>query len=225
MKTIVFAASKGGTGKSSLAFNLGVEASKHGSAYWADMDPQKSLTAMVEARERHHKDLLSPVLLTDVQSVPATVSYLNSGSYARDFLVVDTPGSFMEIIKNSIRAADVVILPVQPSPLDILAQEDVARVIDELGKAAQTLFVMNRVDGRASYDDAMERISALFPNKPLKVHQRQAYMRGAIGGYVGAEMDQKCAQEMADLWTAVDQIMRKTNGKAEHEGNHARIPA
>jgi cellulose biosynthesis protein BcsQ len=42
--TIIFAASKGGTGKTTLAFNVGMEAAKHGSVYLADLDPQRSLT-------------------------------------------------------------------------------------------------------------------------------------------------------------------------------------
>ena len=42
MKIIVFAATKGGTGKTTLAFNAGLEAARHGTVFLADMDPQRA---------------------------------------------------------------------------------------------------------------------------------------------------------------------------------------
>lgn len=208
MKTIVFAATKGGTGKSSLAFNIGVEAAKHGSVWWVDMDPQKSLTRMVDSRSRQ-ANMIGPDLLTDVENLAVAVRRLKGGKFGRDYLIADTPGSHMPIIENALRAADCVVLPVQPSPLDILAQEDVAPVIDRLGKGAQTLFVLNRIDGRASVDDVINRIGRLFPNPPARINQRQAYMRGAIIGKSGAEISKYCETEIGALWAAISRILEK----------------
>lgn len=224
MKVIVFAATKGGTGKSTLAFNVAVEAAKHGSVFMADLDPQKSLTMLSDARDRQG-DLLGeqPLLLTDVSNVMAAVRDLARSQYQRDYMIVDTPGSHMPIIQNALHAADCIVLPVQPSPLDILAQEDVAPMIDELGKGSKTLFVINRVDGRAAVDDTSERIGQLFPTPPVKVNQRQAYSRGAIRGLSGPEVNPKdCTAEIAGLWAAIDKILRKDgNAENQHDGSAA----
>jgi cellulose biosynthesis protein BcsQ len=65
MKTIVFAATKGGTGKSSLAYNVAIAASKRHQVLIADLDPQRSLKAMWERRG----ELLNPRLVSNVQNL------------------------------------------------------------------------------------------------------------------------------------------------------------
>lgn len=233
MKTIVFAATKGGTGKSTLCFNLGIEAVKHGSVFFADMDPQRSLTGLCERRDKQ-PDLLGhqPMLLTEVEHVGNAVLHLERSQYARDFLIVDTPGSHMPIIRNAINSADCIVLPVQPSIMDILAQEDVAPLIDQLGKARQTLFVVNRVDGRASVDGTLERIAALFPNAPVRIKQRQGYVKGAEVGKAAFEIGTSteraaAAKEMAALWKAISEIIQDTDNdqQIQPQDDNAKLSA
>src|SRR5690606_13667004 len=123
--------------------------------------------------------------LDDVGNVVTAVQDIERTKYTRDFLIVDTPGSHIPIIRNAIQAADVIVLPCQPSPLDILAQEDAAPLIDELGKGSKTLFAINKADGRAVIDDVMQRIKSMSPNEAVRVNQRQAYMRSPIRGMSG----------------------------------------
>jgi chromosome partitioning protein len=214
MKTIVVAATKGGTGKTSLAFALGIEAAKHGTVYLADMDPQKSLAGLCERRSKESSLAPdNPMLLDGVGTVSRAVADLTKSGYARDFLIVDTPGSFVGIIREAITAADCIVLPVQPSVLDILAQEDVAKLVDEVGKSNKTLFVINRIDPRAGIDDTMERIGRLFPNRPVKITQRLSYSKALIGGLTGQEIDKKCASEIKALWTAIEKIIGTSHDK------------
>lgn len=223
MKTIVLAATKGGTGKSTVAFNLGIEAAKHGSVFWADLDPQKSLTMLSEARDRSGRGEGGPVLLDGVKNLETAKADLERSPYARDFLIADTPGSHMAIIANAIRAADVIVLPCQPSPLDIIAQEDIAPLIVELGKSACAVFAVNKVDGRASIADTLERIAPIFPNAPVRINQRQAYMRGAINGLSGPEVNPKeCGPEISALWAAITATLRKTDATIRHERSSTR---
>lgn len=225
MKTIVFAATKGGTGKSTLCFNLGIQAAKHGTVFFADMDPQKSLTDLCERRDKQN-DLLGhqPMLLTDVGSVGQAVTHLNRSQYVRDFLLVDTPGSHMSIIRNAIQAADCVVLPVQPSIMDILGQGDIAPLVDQLGKARKTLFVLNRVDGRSPVDEALQSIKPLFPNPPMQVNQRIAYVKGAKFGKAAFELDKQAQNEIANLWQAVTNIIQGAeNDGIQSEKHPARV--
>lgn len=220
MQTVVFAAAKGGTGKSTLALNVAIEASKHGTVYVADLDPQQSLTRLFEFRGRQ-PDLLGhqPMLLTDVRDIAAAVRQLERSQYARDFLVVDTPASFVdEIIKPALRAADCVVLPVQASPLDIMSQEDMVPIVLELGKADRSMFVVNRVDRNVRIDDTLARIAGQLPNHAAIIKQRQPYIRAAIAGKAGYEISGDCAPETTALWNAISKILRKDeDGKTEHE--------
>jgi chromosome partitioning protein len=211
METIVFAATKGGTGKTTLALNVAVQASKTGTVYVADLDPQQSLTRLAGYRSRQ-PDLygLQPMLLTDVRDVAGAVRNLEKSQYARDYLIVDTPGSFVdEIIKPAVRAADCVVLPVQPSPLDVDSQEDMVPIVQELDKSAVSMFVVNRADRNVKIDDTLARVGKLFPNPPVIIKQRVHYVRGTAAGKAGFEMDDDCSSEIADLWDAITKILRK----------------
>ncbi len=208
MKTIAFVATKGGTGKSSLCFEAGIEAAKRGSVYLIDMDPQRSLTEIC-ARRGGSSTEKNPALLADVASLPEAIATLKRTGFERDFLLVDTPGSMMRVIKDAIAVADCIVLPVQQSPLDILAQEDAARYIAEAGKQDVAFFVMNRIQGQAKTGDLVARLKTVFPNPPVKVNQRLVYATALIGGKSAAEVDSKAAEEMAALWAAIAKILRR----------------
>ena len=217
MKTIVFAASKGGVGKTTLAFNVGVEAAKTGTVFLADLDPQKSLDGLCERRgQQPGLSPDNPMHLDDVGAVGVAVASLNRTGYARDYLIVDTPGSFVEIYEEAIRAADCIVLPVMPSPLDIIAQEDVARLVDKLDKTDKALFVVNRIGARSSLGaEAFERVKGLTPNTPVRVADRIEYVRAMIGGRSGAEMNPDAHKEIAVLWRAIQTILRKGDQHAK----------
>jgi cellulose biosynthesis protein BcsQ len=84
-----------------------------------------------------------------------------------NYLVVDSPASFAEIIEDAISAADCVVLPVMPSPLDLIAQEGAAQIVARLGKTDRTLFVVNRISSRSSLGGkAFERVKRLSPTQP-----------------------------------------------------------
>ena len=198
MRTIVFAATKGGVGKTTLAFNIACEAAKEGTVFVADMDPQKSLQTFIEIRDRDN-----PMLLTNVHSVGKAISDLERNGMLRDYLIVDAPGSFMEVIEDSIRAANCIIMPMQPSPIDILAQEDVLESARGAGKLDVILAVLNRVDGRTAISDAVKRVGRMFLHQHVTVKNRIAYARSLVEGRAAGELDGEAAQEIRDLWTAI----------------------
>jgi chromosome partitioning protein len=213
MKTIVLAATKGGTGKTTLAFNIGIEAAKHGTVYFADLDPQKSLKTLCERRGLDERG--DPLFLDNVETITGAVAALgrSGGRFSRDFLIVDTPGSFMKIIREAIGAADCIVLPVQPSPLDVAAQEDVARVIAELGKSDKAIFVLNRVDARASLltRETLLHLGKMIPDSPIRpveVRQRTDFVRAASTGRTGAELNGEARAEIAELWKAIEKVLK-----------------
>jgi chromosome partitioning protein len=206
MKTIVFAATKGGTGKTSLCFNVAIEAAKQHQVLVADLDPQRSLKTMWEKRG----EMLNPRLVSNVHGLAQSIKLLSEAGYDREFMFVDTPGSLMPVIRDAISAADLVVLPVQPSPMDWAAQEAVADLVESIGMRDRTLFVVNRVEGRS---DLVDRAKAFFEMRtkfPIPiVKQRANYARGFETGKAGFEVsgNKEAATEIKALWKAIREAL------------------
>lgn len=224
MKVIVFASSKGGVGKTTLCFNTGIVSARTKGVLLCDLDPQRSLLDLC-ARRRHVPELSSddpvnPMILDNAESVANAVRVLTETGYDRDFLLVDTPGSFMNIIRDAIANADCVVVPLQPSPMDVLATDPVIEMIGKLDKRDRTLVVLNRVDARTTLPDAMlERLEPLSPHPVVKIAQRVDYARAVITARAGAELNKAAAAEIAGLWRCIEDVMRKADEQqAKHLG-------
>ncbi|WP_226467466.1 ParA family protein [Luteimonas panaciterrae] len=113
MKTVLVASSKGGVGKTTIATHLAAQSALTGlSTVLVDADPQGSSTRWAERRA----GLQSAVLPIDgtrrnwQKSVPEDAQRL----------VIDAAaGAMREDLDSHLDAADVVVVPVQPSVLDI----------------------------------------------------------------------------------------------------------
>lgn len=228
MKIVVFAGSKGGVGKTTLAFNSAVEAAREGaSVYLVDMDPQKSLTALCGLRrDEHGVSADNPMLLENVRSVGRAATDIARTGYTRDWMIVDTPGSFMPIIRDAMSAADVVVVPLQPSALDIMGQQEVMDMIAGLKKANKSIFVLNRVDQRSGL--VSETVTNLSKNGEIpivKVRQRIDYPRAAAEGRGGIEVSRDCAQEIKTLWGTIKRIADERNETPRHGSRPAKAAA
>jgi chromosome partitioning protein len=210
MHTVAAIATKGGVGKTTLLFALGIEAAKTKSVYFCDLDPQASLTRLCERRDKQpNVNKNNPLLLEGVGNLQEAIAKLVRLGYERDVLLIDTPGSMMGIVKAAVSIADCIILPVQPSILDMVAQEDAADVVGKAGKDDRLLVVLNRIDGRTGVEDSVNRAAKRFHNRPLRINQRVAYARGLIAGLSGAELDKECAREISAIWDGVQKILEK----------------
>ena len=113
MKTILVASSKGGVGKTTLATHLAAQAALAGQrTVLVDADPQGSSTRWAERRA----GLDSAVLPLDGSSkgwrkqVPADT----------DVIIVDAPaGALAADLDGFLDRADAIVVPIQPSALDI----------------------------------------------------------------------------------------------------------
>ncbi len=138
MKTIVFAASKGGVGKTTLCAALSSYASTVSKKKIAiiDLDPQGSLTAWWNHREAGSPELIE----ANAGNLAETLQRAEASGY--DYVFIDTPPGHMQTIEAGIKCADYVLVPCQPSPVDIAAIGDTLQVIEDQGKPFA--FVMNR---------------------------------------------------------------------------------
>ena len=203
MKVIAFCGTKGGVGKSTLAFNVGIKAAEKHLVYLADVDPQLSLATMHERRG----ELTNPRLVTRVKNVSETVRLLNE-AYARDYLIVDTPGSMMPVIRDAMLAAGCIVLPVQPSKIDWLAQEAVADLVDDMGLTDRALFVVNRAEARDEMAEEAKHFFSTRTKRPiLTIRRRPEYVTGFDQGQAGIESSNAAAKEIGDLWNAIRDVL------------------
>ena len=210
MDVVSAIATKGGVGKTTLLFALGIEAAKTKSVLFVDLDPQRSLTRLCDKRDKHQPHLGlpdQPLLLEGVGNIQEALAKLERAGFARDVAFVDLPGSMMPIVKSAVAVSDCILLPLQASILDIEAQEDAALLVAALAKDARLLPVLNRVIGRVDAPTlaAVKR----FGREPIKISNRVDYARSLITGKSAAETNVEAAAEISNLWIAVQSIIRE----------------
>ena len=115
MKTILIAAQKGGSGKTTLTRNLAVVAAEDGrNVLCLDLDPQGSLRGWWESREADSPSMLDRDPLPDVLRTT-----LAAARERFDLCIIDTPPAASEWLAEALAAADLVLIPVRGLPLTI----------------------------------------------------------------------------------------------------------
>jgi len=113
---------KGGVGKTTIAANMAAEMVAVGrTVILLDTDPQQSLMAWAGLGSGVLSQIVEAVDTTHPERFRAKVEA--SGKTANR-VIIDTPPGFADPALLSALLADVVLLPVGPSPLDIMAARD-----------------------------------------------------------------------------------------------------
>lgn len=131
MHVVVVASQKGGAGKSTLCANIAVsiEATGDGPVVLLDADPQGTLTAWWNAREAS-----TPALTTirTLSELPDRLAALRGAGVK--YVVIDTPPSATKSIASVVTHADLVLIPVRPSPNDLRAAGQTIDIVNEADK-------------------------------------------------------------------------------------------
>jgi chromosome partitioning protein len=144
-RVITIAQQKGGAGKTTLAVNLGLTALEFGlRVALVDIDPQGSLSRW--AALRRATPGTTPIELSTVTGWRAA-NEINGLSVDHDLVVVDSPPHALTDAKVVIRAAHLVVVPVQPSPLDLWATKPTIELAE--GERKKPVLVLNRVPARS----------------------------------------------------------------------------
>lgn len=171
---VVIAQQKGGAGKTTLAIQLAVALQRAGKHIaMLDVDPQGSLAAWRGLRDRVVGENEGPVV--EQLSGWRLGNRLSSTAKDADLVVVDSPPHAETDARSAIRAADLVILPVQPTMLDLWATEATL----ELAKSEKTkaLLVLNRTPPRSLAAEAViaEIRARKWPLAKSRLGNRQAF--------------------------------------------------
>jgi len=197
MQVIAVASQKGGSGKTTLAGHLAVEAERRGMGPVAliDTDPQGSLADWWNAREAETPAFVE----TYVSRLAQDLERLREAGTA--LVVVDTPPAITATIVEVVRLADLVVIPVRPSPHDLGAAGATVDIAEQLGKPL--VFVINAASPRARItSEAVIALSQHGTLAPSIIHHRTDFAASMIDGRTVMELPraERSAAEVAELW-------------------------
>lgn len=201
MHIVAVTSQKGGTGKTTLSGHLSVQAERSGAGpvVMIDCDPQGSLTNWWNMRE-----IDTPVLVQT--SLPTLADDLVALREAGVQLVfIDTPPAITWTIVNVIKLADIVVIPVRPSPHDLAATGSTVDLIEGLGKPM--VFVVNSASQRARITgEAAVALSQHGTVAPSIVHHRADFAASMIDGRTVMELPraERSSGEIEVLWDYLD---------------------
>jgi len=188
-KIIAVANQKGGVGKTTLSVNLAASLARTGKrVLLIDADPQGSALDWAAARES--EPLFSLVGLPR-PTVHKEIGQIGQGY---DHIIIDGPPRVTDLARSAIMASDVVVIPVQPSPYDIWAADEVVKLINEARvykDGLKAVFVVNRkIANTAIGRDVGEALSEYsLPVLDASITQRVVFAEAVAQGKAVYEID------------------------------------
>lgn len=150
---ITVAQQKGGAGKTTLAAHLAVAfTAARKKVAVVDIDPQQSLAAWYRYRAERFGDAGAGLLVNQVKGW-RTKGEVEKLAREHDIVLVDSPPHAETEARVAVRVADLVVVPVQPSPMDVWATQPTLEMARQ--ERAPVLIVLNRVPPRANLTEAM----------------------------------------------------------------------
>ena len=208
---VAFLNQKGGVGKTTLALHLAGEWARRGNRVTLiDADPQGSALDWSQQRAREG----SPRLFGVVGLARDTLHH-EAPELARDadYVVIDGPPRVSGLMRSALLPADLVLIPVQPSPFDGWASAEMLALLREARIYRPQLaarFVLNRCATRTII--ARETAETLADHDPpvlaTTIGQRVVFADAAQSGRLASEIDEDspAAREIVALAAEIDRL-------------------
>ena len=207
MQTILVANPKGGSGKTTLATNIaGWLAGKRQRVGLQDADPQGSSTQWLLRR---------PSLFPSIAGFGADAGRKEMKEVGVEWLVVDSAaGTRGEALRDAVRRADAMVVPVSPSSFDMAATADFLAAIAEYksvreGSLGVGLVAM-RVDARTRAAGELDEFLVQF-DFPVVTHLRdtQVYVYCARDGYCVFDLPRSRDEQDWEQWRPLTRWLGK----------------
>jgi chromosome partitioning protein len=198
---------KGGAGKTTLAMNLAAGLARRADTVVIDLDPQGS--------SRQWASLGSAPFPATVKQIAGKwdARTLHQNYRAYRHMVLDCPPSIdSHASLQALRACDVALIPVLPSPVDLWASLRLPQEIEEARKANASLrayLVLNQLEPKSALSAAMHEALAEFgvPVLNATVRRRAAYRGAALEGVSVYQMGSRGAQAAAEIEAIINEVI------------------
>ncbi len=198
---------KGGSGKSTVTFNLAVWlAYAEQNVLAIDADPQATLTDVVEVRDEEGYE---PGIVLGKKGLLRTPKKLDK----YDEVLIDVGTADLDNLKKAVAIADRIIVPVLPSQADIWSVQRFLKLVNSACHNKKNPHIsgfINRGDTHRAIRESDEAAAALISLKNIKfiktrLAQRTAFRRSFSEGLAVFEMDpnSKAAKE----WNALAAVL------------------
>jgi chromosome partitioning protein len=194
--TLVVAAQKGGSGKTTIALHLSVASSESQPTIVVDTDPQRSASGWARIRAGKPPEVFEAT----PASVPAILTAAREDGIG--VVVIDTPPHSTADASRVLGMADLVVVPVRPTVLDLMALEATQRIVQAAGRPA--VAVLSAVPARGpEADEAAQVLADMgFSVAPVRIKERRAYSRALATGHAVTEFPRSAdaRSEIVGLW-------------------------
>lgn len=207
MPVIAFVGNKGGAGKTTLSVNLAAGLARHAETAIVDADPQGSSVHWYANSEEVR---VTPVF----QAESALLDQIENlkGKFA--YIIADCPPSVHAPQTATIlNMADVAMVPVQPSPVDLWATVHIEQAItaaQQTNPALRAVLVVNQLESRSTLSQLIREALAeiAVPVATTAVRKRAIYKASALEGRTVFDMGKRGAAAAAELDQLIKEVIR-----------------
>lgn len=228
MKTniITLAHQKGGTGKSTLAWNLAVEMTKKYKRYgyekflFVDLDNQESVTMTNRLRMQYEQIPLEIIRFTDDERSKLE-KFMNSID-DNTLVIIDSGGYDADLNRLAIIASDFVITPVSSDYMEIFGLQKFKTILEELSlikkETVKVHVLLNKIDPKLKdFSDIVDFVNEIehFNLMNTVIRFRSDYKHSIGYGFSVRELDKKskASNEIINFVKEIEEKAGLTNGK------------
>jgi len=210
MKTITFADSKGGVGKSTLLWNTAIALQMTGyDVAIIDHDAQQlTITHTNNARSFGNRDMMT---VLHIDTIEMLSQFLSDSQH--DFVLIDLGGYDYDLGRVAMSLSDRIVIPLGEEPTEIFAVSrflGVLRDMAEISPIPSVMIVITRAHPRASKFPLIHEASALWSSATIAstIMRRRAIYSASMGhGFGVTELSERHPDAADEMYRLAREIV------------------